>query len=223
MVHRNFERTEELVKNLLEMNARIGQLEEMLYEDTRDILGPATNLLSIHYQVGQLENFRNETMNQAKNSSPESKATLAKWFDRLNKIIMVFDAYILDLAQNILPLVRAHREDVVIKLIKIAEVEGKADERVSETIKSQRHLVDDEWPNIVCWYLACYAREERLCSKVQEHGSKDSGHQKLPPQNHPMHQRFDSRKVQRRIRKGSAEPNRIPRKPRLDVSRYYSR
>lgn len=134
MVHRNFERTEELVRNLLEMNARIGQLEEMLYEDTQDILGPATNLLAIHYQVGQLESFRNETMSQAKNSSPRSKATLANWFDRLNKIITVFDSYILELAQNILPLVRAHREDVVIKLMKIAEVEGKADERVSEVL-----------------------------------------------------------------------------------------
>ena len=135
MVHRNFERTEELVNNLLEMNARLGQLEEMLYEDTRDILGPATHLLAIHYQINQLESFRNETMSQAKKASAESNATLAKWFERLNKIISIFDAYILELAQNILPLVRAHREDVVIKLIKITEVEGKADERVSNLLK----------------------------------------------------------------------------------------
>ena len=135
MVHRNFERTEELVSNLLEMNARIGQLEEMLYEDAQDILGPATNLLAIHYQINQLESFRNETMNQAKKASAESKATLTRWFERLNRIISVFDTYVLELAQNILPLVRAHREDVVIKLIKIAEVEGKADERVSKTLE----------------------------------------------------------------------------------------
>lgn len=134
MVHRNFERTEELVNNLLEVNARIGQLEEMLYEDARDILGPATNLLAIHYQINQLESFRNETMNQAKKASAKSRETLKKWFERLNKIISVFDAYILDLAQNILPLVRAHREDVVIRLVKIAEVEGKADEKVNELL-----------------------------------------------------------------------------------------
>lgn len=140
MVHRNFERTEELVNNLLEMSTRIEQLEEMLYEDARDILGPATHLLAIHYQVGQLESFRNETMNQAKNSSPQSRATLAKWFERLDKIISVFDAYYLDLAHNILSLVRAHREDVVIKLIKIAEVEGKADEKVSEALESWGHI-----------------------------------------------------------------------------------
>ena len=54
MVHRNFERTEELVNNLLEMDARLGQLEDMLYEDTRDILGPATNLLAMHYLINHL-------------------------------------------------------------------------------------------------------------------------------------------------------------------------
>lgn len=135
MVHRNFERTEELVNNLLEVDARAGQLEEMLYEDTRDILGPATNLLAIHYQINQLEGFRNETMTQAKRASQESKATLTKWFERLNKVILVFDSYILELAQNILSLVRANRVDVVIKLIKIAEVEARADERVSKPLK----------------------------------------------------------------------------------------
>ena len=135
MVHRNFERTEELVNNLLEMEARVGQLEEMLYQDSRDILGPATNLLAIHYLINQLESFRNETMSQAKKASAQSRASLAKWFERLNKIISAFDAYILELAQNILPLVRAHQEGVVIKLIKIAEVEGRADERVSKPLK----------------------------------------------------------------------------------------
>ena len=148
MVHRNFQRTEELVRNLIEMNARIGQLEEMLYEVTQDILGPATNLLTIHHQVGQLENFRNETMSQAKNSSSRSKTALTKRFEQLNNIIAVFDAYILDLAQNILPLIRARREDVVVKLIKITEVEGKADEKVSEASQSRRPVTDKFYPKM---------------------------------------------------------------------------
>lgn len=148
MVHRNFERVEELVENLNEMQAQIGQLEEKLYEATRDILGPATDLLSIHYEVGQLESFRNETMNQAKNSSQKAKALLSGLFERPNKIIAVFDAYILDLAQNILPLVRAHREDVVIKLLKITEVEGKADERVSRAFQSERRVADESYPEM---------------------------------------------------------------------------
>ena len=38
MAHHNFERTEELVNNLLEVNTRVEQPEDILYEDTRDIL-----------------------------------------------------------------------------------------------------------------------------------------------------------------------------------------
>ncbi|KAF7972743.1 hypothetical protein HWV62_17100 [Athelia sp. TMB] len=39
MVHRNFEQTEEMVNNLLEMNSRLDSLEYMLETDSQDILG----------------------------------------------------------------------------------------------------------------------------------------------------------------------------------------
>jgi hypothetical protein len=129
-VHRNFESTEEMVNNLLGMAAQLDNLEQMLAADTREIVGPAPNLLIIHYQLNQLESFRNQTLHQAKKASPSSQATLTRWFERLNKYIVEFDEYFVQLAQNILSLVRAGHSDVVVKLIKIAEVEGKEDEKV---------------------------------------------------------------------------------------------
>ncbi|KAF5316491.1 hypothetical protein D9619_006369 [Psilocybe cf. subviscida] len=129
LVHRNFESTEEMVNNLLDMAAQLDDLEAMLLEDRRDILGPASNLLVIHYQLNQLERFRNLTMHQAKKASANSQATLTRWFERLNKVIVDFDDYILQLAKNILPLTRANHHDVVVKLIKIAEIEGREDEK----------------------------------------------------------------------------------------------
>lgn len=119
-----------MVRNFLDMNSRLDELENMLVEDSSDILGPAPNLLPIHYQINQLENFRNETLHQAKKASPDSRAILNRWFERLNAVIVAFDEYVMGLARNILPLARAGRHDVVVKLIKIAEVEGKADEKV---------------------------------------------------------------------------------------------
>lgn len=130
MVHRNFESTEEMVNNLLAMAAQLDDLEQMLAADRREIVGPAPNLLIIHYQLNQLERFRNQTMHQAKKASPSSQATLTRWFERLNKVISEFDDHIVDLAKNVLGLVRAGHSDVVVKLIKIAEVEGKEDEKV---------------------------------------------------------------------------------------------
>ncbi|KAF7308598.1 Exocyst complex component Sec6 [Mycena chlorophos] len=129
MVHRNFEQTEETVQNLVDMNAKLDELEDMLENDSRDIIGPAPNLLIIHYALNQLEAFRNQTMHQAKKASANSRNTLTRYFERLNNFIEAFDQYIVGLASNILELVRSGNADVVVKLLKIAEVEGKEDEK----------------------------------------------------------------------------------------------
>src|ERR1700679_3449149 len=99
MVHRNFESTEEMVNNLQDMAAQLDDLEHMLASDSREIVGPAPNLLVIHFQLNQLESFRNQTMHQAKKASAHSRNTLARWFERLDKVIADFDQYIQQLAQ----------------------------------------------------------------------------------------------------------------------------
>ena len=130
MVHRNFEQTEEMVNNLVEMSEKLDTLEDLLARDSEQIIGPAPNLLRIHFQINRLEAFRNTTMHQAKKSSKEVRATLTRYFDRLNKLIQAFDDYILALARNILPLVRAGHPEVVVKVMKVVEIEAKEDEKV---------------------------------------------------------------------------------------------
>ncbi|KAH7885843.1 exocyst complex component Sec6-domain-containing protein [Phlebopus sp. FC_14] len=129
MVHRNFEQTEEMVNNLLEMNSKLDILEEMLHADTQSLIGPAPNLLQIHFQINRLEAFRNQTMHQAKKASPASRQKLARIFERLSKLIEDFETYLFELAGNVLHLVRAGYPEVVVKLIKIAELEGREDEK----------------------------------------------------------------------------------------------
>ncbi|KAI5984301.1 exocyst complex component Sec6-domain-containing protein [Pisolithus albus] len=129
MVHRNFEQTEEMVNNLLEMNSKLDVLEEVLSADSENLIGPAPNLLSMHLQINRLEAFRNQTMHQAKQASAASRQKLIRIFERLSKLIEDFEFYVLELARNILPLVRAGFPEVVVKLIKIAELEGREDEK----------------------------------------------------------------------------------------------
>jgi hypothetical protein len=129
MVHRNFEQTEEMVNNLLEINSKLDVLEELLEAESRTIIGPAPNLLPIHFHINRLEAFRNQTMHQAKKASANSRHKLARMFERLNKLIEDFEAYIMELARNVLPLVRAGYPEVVVKLIKIAELEAREDEK----------------------------------------------------------------------------------------------
>ncbi|KAI9444471.1 exocyst complex component Sec6 [Lactarius indigo] len=129
MVHRNFEQTEEMVNNLLEMSSRLDSIEAMLAADMDDLLGPASNLLPIHLQLTQLENFRNETMHQAKKATAQSRNNLARRFERLTGVIEAFDDYIMELSRNILPLARAGHIEVIVKIVKIAEIEGREDEK----------------------------------------------------------------------------------------------
>jgi exocyst complex component 3 len=118
-----------MVNNLVDMHDRLDLLEKMLESDREDPLGKAPNLLAIHYQINQLEAFRNQTMHQAKKASADARVTLARWFERLNKLIAAFDDHIFFLARNVLALCRAGSAQVVVKLIKIAEVEGREDEK----------------------------------------------------------------------------------------------
>ena len=144
MVHRNFEQTEEMVNNLIEMSEKLDSLEDMLARDSEDILGPAPHILRIHFQINRLEAFRNTTMHQAKKSSKNVQATLTRYFDRLSKLIQAFDEYILTLSRNILPIVRAGHPDVIVKLLKIVEIEGKEDEKVSrlnDCAMTQTHVI----------------------------------------------------------------------------------
>jgi len=134
VVHRNFEQTEDMVNNLLEMDSRLDSIEEMLVMDQSDLLGPGPNLLPVHLQLTQLESFRNETMHQAKKASAESRNKLARRFERLTTVIEAFDEHWVELCRNILSLARAGHPEVIVKIIKIAEVEGKEDEKVIPNI-----------------------------------------------------------------------------------------
>ena len=139
MVHRNFEQTEDMVINLLEMDSRLDSIEEMLAMDQDDLLRPAPNLLPIHLQLTQLENFRNEAMHQAKKASSESRSKLSRRFQRLTGVLEAFDEYVIELSRNILPLARSGHPEVIVKIVKIAEFEGKEDEKVISSDFSVLH------------------------------------------------------------------------------------
>lgn len=112
------------------MHSRLNVLEAMLTQDARDPAGPHRNLLPLHYQLSQLEAFKNQTMHQAKKASPQTRAKLNEHFARLNKLIEEFDRHMATIAKHVLDLVRAGHPDVVVKLLKIVEMEGKSDEKV---------------------------------------------------------------------------------------------
>ncbi|KAH8916622.1 exocyst complex component Sec6 [Atractiella rhizophila] len=141
-VHRNFVLASETTTNLRNLQTRIKAVKKLLSIDRADPLGPSKNLLQIHYQVSEMEKFRNETVMRAKKSTPEEKKTLDRYFEPVGELIEEFEAHYLLLAGSILEIVRKGNPTVVIKIVKIAEVEGALDEK-SVTIKLLRRQNND--------------------------------------------------------------------------------
>jgi hypothetical protein len=134
-----------MIENLRDMVDKIARIEDMLAQERRDPLGPARNLLPIHFHLSQLETFRNETVLQAKRAGPDAKAKLDRYFERLGGTIEVcvyqglassainvsqaFESHYLHLAGSLLDIARAGHPEVAVKIAKIAEVEGGRDEK----------------------------------------------------------------------------------------------
>jgi len=111
------------------MYDKITWLEGMLSQEQQDPLGPAPNLLVIHYHLTELESFRNETIHQAKRATAESRITLDKYFERLNGLLKAFEEHYLRLAGSVVEITRAGHPGVAVKIAKIAEIEGGRDEK----------------------------------------------------------------------------------------------
>ncbi|ORY31925.1 vesicle fusion-related protein [Naematelia encephala] len=131
-IHRNFAQTTKMVNNLRSMSDKVDNIASRLDSDRNQPqgpYGPSPNLLPIHYQLQQLEAFRNETMHQAKKTDQAEREILAQWFEKLDKVGADFEAWLWMIASGVVDLARKGNGGTVVRLLKIVEFEGKEDEK----------------------------------------------------------------------------------------------
>ncbi|WVQ76413.1 hypothetical protein IAR50_006079 [Cryptococcus sp. DSM 104548] len=131
-VHRNFAQTAKMVQNLRSMSDKVDHIASLLDSDKNHpdgSAGPSYNLLPIHFQLQQLEAFRNETLHQAKKSAPQEREILVKWFERLDRVGQDFESWMWEIGGRIVELARKGNGSTVVRLLKIIEFEGKEDEK----------------------------------------------------------------------------------------------
>ncbi|KAF9078878.1 SNARE-binding exocyst subunit S6, partial [Mortierella sp. AD031] len=87
----NFVATQMLVNNFQELHQDLDRITSMMRNDMKNILGPAPNLLLVHYELYKLENLRNTTMHMAKDEPLDVKVTLKQYFGRLDQVIEEFE------------------------------------------------------------------------------------------------------------------------------------
>ena len=104
---------------------------KLLEKDSKRLIGPAENLSLIHYQIQQYSVFRNRILSDARGCSSDVHNTLANIFKPLDQLEYKFEVFFWDLAKSTVDLVKGGFPSTVVRLVKIIEVEEKADEALS--------------------------------------------------------------------------------------------
>jgi exocyst complex component 3 len=107
-------------------------------------LGPNDSLLQIHYDLFKLERFRDESLFRAKSQGATVYSVVSKHFQKLDLLSDQFDDYVSKLSSKILPLISENHGSVVVKLLKIIEVEEKIDEEQNSYESSKPTLPDSD-------------------------------------------------------------------------------
>ena len=96
-----------------------------------DLTAQMPNLLPVHLQLTQLQDFRDDVMTQSeKVDDPDIRRTLETYFDPLSHTVDTFDERIGLISMSLIEIVRAGNYGLVVRLAKIVEAEERSDERV---------------------------------------------------------------------------------------------
>lgn len=141
--HRNFGAVEEMRKNLETFNDRLAGVENMLRQDEADQEN-MPNLLPIHYELTQLRNIRDDAIEQITRSGEQDlQSTLEDYFARLDEAIDWFDEHVGLIATNLITLVTAENNGLIVRFALVIEAEEKSDQRVlalQEALKDHKEM-----------------------------------------------------------------------------------
>ena len=137
-IHRNFQQVEAMRSNIESFNDRLNALDQLLLEDEQD-LENQPNLLMAHYGLTQLRDIRDDALAQIQKVSDASlEGTLKDYFQRLDEVVEIFDEHVGTACINLIQLVQADNNSMVVRLALIIEAEEKSDLKVKAVQDAQK-------------------------------------------------------------------------------------
>lgn len=135
---RNFGAVEAMRRNLETFNERLSAVEAMLRADDDDQEN-MPNLLSVHYELTQLRNIRDDAMEQIQRADDASlQSTLEDYFERLDGAIDWFDEHVGLVATSLISLVTSENNGLVVRFALVIEAEETSDQRVQALQEAMR-------------------------------------------------------------------------------------
>ncbi|KAK7518538.1 exocyst complex component Sec6-domain-containing protein [Phyllosticta citriasiana] len=152
--HRNFEAVQKMKQDIDLFEREMAQTERLLDDDEQD-LENQPNLLQIHFGLNRLRNIRDAAMDQIKSNEDDnlslelvnnlrldSGGTLQDYFERLDKVVEMFDEHVGLACMNLIPLVQTGNNGMVVRLALVIEEEEKIDKKVQALQDAQRDYKD---------------------------------------------------------------------------------
>ncbi|CAO3591110.1 unnamed protein product [Absidia cylindrospora] len=136
-IHKNFVATQEKVKSFQALYQRLNNVENLFHPLQADIFEPQSNLLHVHYHLFKLEEFRDQTMHQARDSPHDVLITLKTYFRRVDVPSDDFTQHLWHLARDMLALVEEGCGPTIVIMVKIIECEERADEKALAARRAQ--------------------------------------------------------------------------------------
>ncbi|CDZ97660.1 Exocyst complex subunit SEC6 [Phaffia rhodozyma] len=132
-IHRNLAQTTSMVQSFQEISEKVSVVSSLLASDIEaGVYNSQHNLLIVHYQLIELEQFKNETIHQAKKTqSDRTLDEVQAYFQNLDQVLSVFEQHLWEMVESIIDIVRQGRTDTVVKILKIVEAEGREDEKAA--------------------------------------------------------------------------------------------
>jgi exocyst complex component 3 len=106
-----------------------------------DLRNSMPNLLTIHCELSQLNEFRDQAMYQGRNSE-DVKRTLKRYFESLDKVTEEFESCFWDLTRALLDIIRCNNPTLVVKIAKIIELEERLDEKSVAVQEAKSHYAE---------------------------------------------------------------------------------
>ncbi|MCJ1325937.1 SNARE-binding exocyst subunit S6 [Thelotrema lepadinum] len=137
-IHRNISLVETTRNNITRFPERVDDVRQALEADEVD-LDNQPRLLSIHRELTQLREIRDDSMDQIRQSPDESlEGNLQQYFQDLDEYVGRFDERIFGACERLAELVREDNHSLVVRLALIIEEEEKRDLKVKAMQDAQK-------------------------------------------------------------------------------------
>ncbi|KAI9228932.1 MAG: exocyst complex component Sec6-domain-containing protein [Piptocephalis tieghemiana] len=140
-LHDNMARTQKLMRQFQELHERLDGVEDAfdrVVSTPKKEFPLAADLLRLHFRVSKLEEFRDTVMLGAQNSSGEALRTIARYFQRLDRLSENFSDLFWDQVRGIFGMAMAGDAPLIVALGSIVEKEEAADEAAMALWKADR-------------------------------------------------------------------------------------